>query len=101
MTAGIPTILTIENEAITVASIFPRNGAGAEFIKILIPTPIVVPPTRPAQKRIIRSVPKCVVTVHKPSKYSKQQHIAEYKPLFIKSLNPINAATPEITAPDV
>ncbi len=49
--AGMPTMLTIENDAITVANIFPRKSAGVWFIKIVIPTAIVVPPTSPAKKR--------------------------------------------------
>ncbi len=62
---GIPTILTIENDAITVANIFPRKLGGALFINILIHTPIVVPPTNPAQNRSTSSRLKLDVQVVK------------------------------------
>ncbi len=56
-------MLTIENDAITVANIFPRKSAGVWFIKIVIPTAIVVPPTSPAKKRNVRRRGKLVVNV--------------------------------------
>ena len=58
-------MLTIENDAITVANIFPRNCAGALFINRLVPTPIVVPPTNPAQNRSISRRLKLEVNVIK------------------------------------
>ena len=48
---GIPTILTSENAAIVEANARGRRCGGIMLINRLLPTPIVVPPTRPARKR--------------------------------------------------
>ncbi len=48
---GMPTMLTNEKDAITVANILPCSAAGAALSSRPIPTPIVVPPNSPANSR--------------------------------------------------
>lgn len=52
---GMPTMLTSEKDAITVANIRPCSAAGAALSSKPIPTPIVVPPSRPASSRSANS----------------------------------------------
>ena len=93
-------MLTIENDAITVANIFPRKSAGVWFIKIVIPTAIVVPPTSPAKKRNVRRRGKLVVNVVNSVAMASSTILA-IKKLLIATINPVKAIIPDRTAPDV
>ena len=80
-------MLTIENDAITVANIFPRKSAGVVY-QNSDPTAIVVPPTSPAKKRNVRRRGKLVVNVVNSVAMASSTILA-IKKLLIATINPV------------